>query len=333
MNRMLPTVVAHADWSIGNSKRWVAVAQQSSGGTYVVGAPWRVDDAPGLVTQLADQASGRSGVLLGFDFPIGLPLGYAARAGVRRFRQLLPVLGSEEWQQFFRVAERASEVSHARPFYPQRSGSTKQAHLHDGLGVGSLDDLRRQCELAQPGRRAASPLFWTLGGQQVGKAAISGWQEVLVPALRAADPPVALWPFDGQLSEFVQQGRVVIAETYPAEYYRHLGVTFPASRAGERSGKRVQRDRAAAAPALLAWATETGVVLASDARTQILDGYGAGADGEDRFDATVGLFGMLDVVLGRRAAGEPQYARVREVEGWILGQEPASTGEAVALRR
>jgi hypothetical protein len=44
--------------------------------------------------------------------------------------------------------------------------------------------LRRQCERATPTRRAACPLFWTLGSNQVGKAAISGWQEVIAPAQR-----------------------------------------------------------------------------------------------------------------------------------------------------
>lgn len=46
---------------------------------------------------------------------------------------------------------------------------------------------------------------------------------------------------------------------------------------------------------------------------------GAGKDGEDRFDAVVGLLGMLDVVLGNRRPGEPEDDTTR-IEGWILGQ-------------
>jgi hypothetical protein len=79
--------------------------------------------------------------------------------------------------------------------------------------------LRRRCELAQPGRRAACSIFWTLGGQQVGKAAIAGWKEVLIPALDDTEIDLRLWPFDGSLSELVARGRVVVAETYPAEFY------------------------------------------------------------------------------------------------------------------
>jgi hypothetical protein len=49
-------------------------------------------------------------------------------------------------------------------------------------------------------------------------------------------------------------------------------------------------------------------------------GSGTGASGEDRFDAVVGLLGMLNVVLGRRPSGEPDDPLVRRLEGWILGQ-------------
>jgi hypothetical protein len=34
----------------------------------------------------------------------------------------------------------------------------------------------------------------------------------------------------------------------------------------------------------------------------------------------VGLFGMLNVVLGRLPCGEPDDPVVRRIEGWILGQ-------------
>ena len=47
--------------------------------------------------------------------------------------------------------------------------------------------------------------------------------------------------------------------------------------------------------------------------------FGARNDGEDRFDAVVGLLGMLDVVLGNLPSGEPEDDTTR-VEGWILGQ-------------
>ena len=169
---------------------------------------------------------------------------------------------------------------------------------------------------------AACPLFWTLGGQQVGKGAISGWKEVLGPAARGDEFPFAVWPFDGSLDELVKPGQVVAAETYPAEFYVHLGVGFPAPRPDRRTGKRVQIDRAANAKPLLDWAFDARVEVAPALRAELQDGFGDRNDGEDRFDAVVGLFGMLNVVLGDRPSGEPNTESVQKVEGWILGQTP-----------
>jgi hypothetical protein len=74
------------------------------------------------------------------------------------------------------------------------------------------------------------------------------------------------------------------------------------------------------APALLAWARDARVRLTPALRAELREGFGSSADGEDRFDAAVGLFGMLNVVLGRRLPGDPADDGVRKVEGWILGQ-------------
>jgi hypothetical protein len=43
-------------------------------------------------------------------------------------------------------------------------------------------------------------------------------------------------------------------------------------------------------------------------------------EGDDAFDAVVGLFGMMEVVTGRRQPGEPTKDRIQILEGWILGQ-------------
>ena len=162
---------------------------------------------------------------------------------------------------------------------------------------------------------AACALFWTLGAQQVGKAAITGWRDLLAPALRA-DVDLALWPFQGSLNELLARHRFVVAETYPAEFYRHLELKMA-------GGKGKQEVRQANAERLLAWAKGAGVDLEGCLIKQINDGFGADARGDDRFDAVVGLFGMLNVVLGQRASGEPDDPAVRRIEGWILGQEAA----------
>ena len=63
--------------------------------------------------------------------------------------------------------------------------------------------------------------------------------------------------------------------------------------------------------------------------TQIQQGFGPSPDGEDRFDAVIGLLGMLNVLIGGRPSGEPTSVPVQVLEGWILGQAftpPAGLG-------
>ena len=100
----------------------------------------------------------------------------------------------------------------------------------------------------------------------------------------------------------------------------NLGISFSYHGPGRKSGKRVQVDRAANAERLIDWAQQTGVSLADELRLGMESGLGSASGREDLFDACIGLFGMLNVVLGRRPAGDPQDSEVRRVEGWILGQ-------------
>jgi hypothetical protein len=321
-----PVLVAHADWSVNASKRWMALAFLDGGVRYRVGAPRKVGDVETLLARLKSTVGSSGSVLLGFDFPIGLPYGYAARCAVEDFLALLPELGRGDWSKFYFPAEHPEEISLYRPFYPRRAGNARQVHLLEALGVKTMDDLRRRCELAHPGRRAAAPLFWTLGGQQVGKAAISGWRDVLAPGLGSTELAVTIWPFSGNLDELLAVDDLVIAETYPGEFYHHLGVTFQALNQSDgnssrpRRGKRVQASRAANARALLDWANYLGVLLSTELELAIQDGFGPAKDGEDAFDAIIGLFGMLNILLGKRSFCEPPGKQLRKIEGWILGQ-------------
>jgi SAM-dependent methyltransferase len=163
-----------------------------------------------------------------------------------------------------------------------------------------------------------------MGPKQVGKAAISGWRDLLVPVLSSHDPSVAVWPFDGELHELLRSGGVTVVETYPAEFYRHLGL--------ELGSKRNQKDRRTNAPLLLEWAEKLETEPTSEMRAIVRDGFGPSPDGEDPFDATVGLLGMLNVVLGDRPSGEPSDAVIRKIEGWMLGQLPHQTGQTKDTR-
>jgi hypothetical protein len=316
--RWRPTLVTHADWSVNGAKRWMVRATLRDDGRYDVHTPELVGELSTLIERMQGLAAGGAAVL-GFDFPLGLPLPYAERAGIGDFLAVLPKFGQAEWAAFYEVAERQDEINLRRPFYPRRAGGTRHHHLTERLEVETMNDLRRRCDMPTTGRRAASPLFWTLGGQQVGKATICGWRDVVAPALRSGID-VAVWPFAGRFFDLLRPGRVVLAESYPAEYYGHLGISFRPSSAGQKWGKRVQAARQTAGQKLLAWAGALPVELSPGLRDAIERGFGARTDGEDQFDAAVGCFGMLNVVLGNQPAGDPDDERVRRIEGWILGQ-------------
>lgn len=309
-------VVAHADWSKTPSKRWMVQAFLEEDGRYRCHAPQKVERPATFLAELRDAAGSSACALVGFDFPIGLPLAYAQRVGITDFLKALPDFGKGEWYQFYKPACSPKEIDLYRPFYPDKTGAARLQHLEVGLGI-ARSALRRQCELAHGNRRAACPLFWTMGAQQVGKAAISGWQQVFVGRQGIA-PFVSIWPFSGPLEELALPGKVVIAETYPAEFYKHLKIDFK-RRQGEQTGKRVQADRQKNAGILLEWAS-AHIQLTSELHQLIQNGFGPSPEAEDAFDATIGLFGMLNVILGARSAGQPDELR-RPVEGWIFGLE------------
>lgn len=321
----LPALIAHADWSVSPKKRWMALARLDLTGHYFLSAPEPVGELPSLAFRLVSQVKKQGWVLLGLDFPIGLPQSYAAKAGIDNFLNLLPVLGSGPWSDFYQVAAKREEISIGRPFYPLRPGGTRQRHLIEALGVASVHELRRICERARPGRRAAAPLFWTMGAQQVGKAAICGWQGLFNPAMEDPGIKVAIWPFSGEMPDLCQPGWLVMAETYPAEFYTQLGIEFHREKSSGKSGKRVQASRVAQARRLITWLESQRVFRTPPLDQQIRDGFGPSPDGEDRFDAVIGLIGMLNLFLGLQPLVEPPPGIIREVEGWILGQGLTST--------
>lgn len=312
-----PALIAHADWSTRARKRWLACAVPDRDGHYIARAPQRVEPLEDLFERLATDA-GEGPVLLGFDFPIGLPAAYAERAGITDFVEALHAFGKEagRWRSFYDVATRPDEIAITRPFYPTlpvRKGEAKRAALVEGLGLATKQLLRR-CDLATHARPRASALFWTLGAQQVGKAAIAGWKCLLGPALRGG-VDLGIWPFDGPLERLLAERRFIVVETYPREAMAQLGLRLG------RGGKRRREARRACAKRLVALAQDLGLELDPTLEAAIRDGFGERGDGEDRFDAVVGLFGLVNVICGRLPSGEPRDATITRIEGWILGQQ------------
>lgn len=311
---VLPAIVRHADWSTAPNKRWMATARLRDG-VYRVAPPEPVRE-PGTLLESCRREALSGGALAGFDFPIGLPRAYARRAGIADFRGTLPAFGTGPWHRFYEPAERPEEIALERPFYPARPGATRQAHLVAGLGVASMDDLLRECERGGGDRRRACSLFWTLGGNQVGRAAIAGWRDVLVPASERMGTALGLWPFEGDLQALLATRACVVAETYPADACVQLGLRTP----GRGWSKRDASDRREQGRRLLQWAEDKPIDL-SALRGTVEDGFGSRAAGEDPFDAWVGLLGMLAVVLGLQPEGAPGDGEGRRIEGWILGRQ------------
>lgn len=307
---MSVTVIAHCDWSIEAKKRWMCVAVRQ-GETWALSAPEPVGDTQNLIHRLRRQSGADAAVLVGFDFPIGLPVAYGRVLRTPDFRSFLRSSGDARFARWFDVAEHRNEISIDRPFYPMRPGGTQRQHLFDALGL-SGKDLLRLCERATPDRGDACMLFWTLGGNQVGKAALGGWREIILPNLEE----LSLWPFDGALHGLMIPGATVVAETYPGDVYGQLGIP-------RRPvwSKRQQDGRRSVATHLMRWLENRPQVDGSALQCLISDGFGNSKDGEDRFDAAVGLLGMIDVVDGRRGEGGPEADDVKMWEGWILGQQ------------
>ncbi len=287
-------------------KRWMCVAVPVHGG-------WRVEierakPVAQILPSLRQRAAGRP-VALGVDAPIGLPERY--RRGHAGFPAFLATLSPES--EFFAVADTPDQISHTRPFYPNRGAAgVRRQDLLTGLGLTSSDQLLRLCEQSAANWPAASPLFWTLGAKQVGKGAICLWRDLLLPALRSEDPP-AIWPFDGLLAPLLYTRGTVIAETYPAHAMRQIELGFAGSKTRRSDRLNVSERLRAIMHGL---AAEPGAALLAEIAT----GFGAGSDGEDRFDSLVGLLGMLQVVRDPSLDRPPDIEAVLSWEGWILGR-------------
>jgi len=305
-----PGLVAHCDWSVDARKRWMAAATRRGNG-WLVHAPEPVGPCASLFARLAARAGAGDPVLVGVDFVLGLPAWFGERSSLPDFRSALQVVGSGAWSRWFDVCADPADISLQRPFYPATPGGRSRAQLLAGLGLDTPDDLLRLCERKTATRPAACSLFWTLGGNQVGKAALAGWRELLQPNLDA----LALWPFDGSLATLLAGAKPIVAETYPGDTYSRLGI----ARRPVWS-KRTQSGRRAVAPQLLAWLERRGHALQDGLVDAIATGFTPDASGEDRFDALVGLFGMLDVVDGHQPEAMPAAPGLRRWEGWILGQ-------------
>jgi hypothetical protein len=296
--------LVHSDWSVAPGKRWTAVARRWQEG-------WRIENLVRTPTPdgfLDDLFDHERRTLAGFDFPIGLPSFYSNQMKLE-FYQLLSNPASDRTQRFFTAAETLFDISPAQPFYRRHPKGARHDDLCKRLSCASFNELLRECDKKTSSRSRAESIFWTIGAKQVGKAALSGWREILMPAVARQ---ASLWPFDGPLS-LLESSVLTIAETYPAEAYQHIGMKRTIK-------KRSQEGRRAGCRVMLEWASKHKVELSPQIKHSMRTGFGEREDGEDPFDAVAGLCGMIEVSDGRRAEAPNPLTFSGGGEGWILGQ-------------
>lgn len=310
--------IVHCDWGTKPEKCWMARARWEDN-LYKVTAPEPVGDLVTFFARLRMGLGESDRLLVGFDFPIGLPSAYAKKAGVSDFVEILPQFGTGNWSRIYDKCRSPDEISLHRPFYPvccKKKGDARKPHLSEHLGI-PIECLLRECDRKTTFHNKACEMFWTLGRNQVGSAAIRGWRDLLASAIRCKTLSLGLWPFQGRLSELFGKYTTVVAETYPAEAYGHIG--FPKM----WKGKTDQTKRRKMSPVFHAWRAKRPAHFDDPTIEQIDDGFGSLKDGEDRFDAFVGLCSMIEITLGHRVEGSPHPDRLH-IEGWILGQENGS---------
>jgi len=199
--------------------------------------------------------AGRGGcILLGFDFhrPASALCG---AAGISDFLALLPYLGRALGGISTRLPNAPIRLTGAgHSILSGRAGKARRASSI--CSQDSVWKLWTVCAVAAKwrGQEASCCAICLDGGRPAGGQSGDQWvaRRLGRAALRRHGRG-DLGLFAGPLFDLFRPGRVVIAETDPAEFYTHLGVRFARQR-GQRSGKRVQEARAANAPALLAWA-------------------------------------------------------------------------------
>jgi hypothetical protein len=293
----------------------VTIARRTTVG-WTLTAPRLVGDVSTFLSRLDNTAEGGA-VALGVDLPIGLPRAYAATRPEPDFPTFLRNVAS--LPDFFSVCTTLGDIRPERPFYPARgiAGMTRLSHAL-ALGLADASALSRACDRATAERPAGAPLFWTLGANQSGKAAIAAWKQMILPALTNGTK-LRLWPFEGSFRSLLDPGWIALAETYPAEALRHLGIRL-------RGSKRRHADRCAAAGVLMTAVDQQGATPDDAMHQAVLDGFGADANGEDRFDSVLGVLCVLNVLAGNRPGTAPADPWIERWEGWVLGQTAIPSG-------
>jgi hypothetical protein len=308
----LPELIVAADWSVSDNKRWMVRAELGRGQQYLIYPPEPVGQITTFIDRLRETLSSGGTALVGFDFPIGLPIAYADKVGISSWRGALGVFGTPGWEQFY---QRSDSPTLRQPFFPlpkrkgQKGNFRKQ--LAEALGFDNLDDLYRHCDRGTQYRTKAECLFFTLGGKQVGAGALVGWEQVLAPNR----DNIRFWPFDGDFPDILKESGIVVAEIYPREAYSHLGISIGP---GTGLSKTRRQDRQRVAAPVVKYINSKKIQISEAAKSWFYWGFAS----DDDFDAMMSLLSMLLIVTSKTEFSLPNDdPKIRNVEGWIFGQK------------
>ena len=104
-SRRLPELIIASDWSKNDEKRWMVRAELIDQEDYLVSAPEPVGQPETLFSRLKNQIAADSSLLIGFDFPIGLPADYSRKTGLSDFRTALAQFGMGDWANFYEISD------------------------------------------------------------------------------------------------------------------------------------------------------------------------------------------------------------------------------------
>lgn len=104
----LPRRVIHVDWGKDPTRRWMAEASLDHG-ELRADAPRPATDLRELLAKSVKEPP--PALLIGFDFPIGLPWQHAQRATIASFKDFLLGRTAIDHEDFFRVTTAAGEIS------------------------------------------------------------------------------------------------------------------------------------------------------------------------------------------------------------------------------
>ena len=250
------------------------------------------------------------------------------RRPVRRSRTSRP--GCEGWTSAHRSSRSATTSAKCRSSGPSfRATSRRRAPgSRDSSGLRSGSRLKSRYVAATPAPHRTRAQHRRCSGRSVRSAGSRKQRsragaKALKPALSDQRRQVPQsGPLTAPLSELLDKlrrrdRRDVSGRVLPPPLGLRIGTIGHSKTSPEA--------RRAAAPPLLAWCSDNGVVPDDELVGQILDGFGPGSDGEDQFDAVVGLLGMIATVRRGSEPDLPDDPAVRQIEGWMFGQPAPSS--------